>query len=81
MHGVLEIDLQYQLPDEGGGERQALTDKHLGHNENQLVQVLNDILKQERTETLPDTPLLERTVHSHNRDSVSFAAGSKQKVD
>ena len=67
MHGVLEVDLQYQLPDEGGGERQALADEHLGHNENQLVQVLNGILKQERTETLPDALLLEYTLHSDQK--------------
>ena len=67
MHGVLEINLQYQLPDEGGGERQALTDEHLGHNENQLVQVLNGISKQERTQTLLDALLLEYTLHSDKK--------------
>ena len=72
---MLEVDLQYQLPDEGGGKRQALADEHLGHHENQLVQVGDGVLKQERTQTLLHAQLLERTLHSHNTDSVSFAAG------
>ena len=67
MHGMLEIDLQYQLPDEGGGKRQVLTDEHLGHNENELVQVLDGILKQEHTQTLPDALLLENTLHSDKK--------------
>ena len=67
MHGALEIDLQYQLPDKGVGKRQALTDKHLGHNENQLVQVVNDMLKQHSTQTFLDALLLEYTLHSDKK--------------
>ena len=67
MHGVLEVDLQYQLPDEGGGERQALADEHLGDNENQLVQVGNGVLQQHGTQTFLDALLLENTLHSDKK--------------
>ena len=67
MHGVLEVDLQYQLPDEGGGERQALADEHLGHHENQLVQVGDGVLQQHSTQTLRDALLLEYTLHSDKK--------------
>ena len=79
MHGVLEVDLQYKLPDEGGSERQALTDEHLGHNENQLVQVGNGVLQQHSTQTFLDALLLQYTFHSDKKGFGVVCSGLKHK--